>query len=339
MAKVNIKQIAEQTKLSPSTVSQVLNGRGDQMRIAKKTQELIINKAKQLGYQPNIYARRLRRKTSDHDTAIIGVLWPSRYTSDLLVRFYDGIQTHILEEKLNLEVVFKPYIFSQIWMVDDVLSNSIFNGVIIVGAADEDVEYLSNIQTTMPIVYYNRQDDRFCSVGNDNFATGERVAGLFAARGHRNVALIESGTYTRQFMLRKSGFLSGCEKYGMQIDPKHIVPGTAELMRKSSEQIILSENRPTAVFLMVSELVNELYQVCHEHNIAVPDDLEVLGLGDTGKSELVTPQLSVIDFPLEEMAKHCLNLLNSILKGEVLQTVNILVKTDFIFRASCGGYP
>ena len=58
---VQIKQIAEQLGLSQSTVSIVLNGRGDKMRISKSTQERVLVAAKDMNYQPNIYARRLRR--------------------------------------------------------------------------------------------------------------------------------------------------------------------------------------------------------------------------------------------------------------------------------------
>ena len=48
--KVSMKQIAEQLSVSLGTVSLVLNGRGDEMRISAETQELILDTAKKLGY-------------------------------------------------------------------------------------------------------------------------------------------------------------------------------------------------------------------------------------------------------------------------------------------------
>ena len=48
--KVSMKQIAEQLTVSLGTVSLVLNGRGDEMRISAETQELILDTAKKLGY-------------------------------------------------------------------------------------------------------------------------------------------------------------------------------------------------------------------------------------------------------------------------------------------------
>jgi LacI family transcriptional regulator len=46
MADSNIKIIAQKTKLSPATVSIVLNGRGDAMRISQKTQNRVWEEAK-----------------------------------------------------------------------------------------------------------------------------------------------------------------------------------------------------------------------------------------------------------------------------------------------------
>ena len=43
-----IKQISEALGLSPATVSVVLNGRGDSIRISKKTQQKVWNEAKKV---------------------------------------------------------------------------------------------------------------------------------------------------------------------------------------------------------------------------------------------------------------------------------------------------
>ena len=51
---VQIKQIAEAAGFSQSTVSIVLNGRGDEMRISQATQQRIISIAREMNYQPNI---------------------------------------------------------------------------------------------------------------------------------------------------------------------------------------------------------------------------------------------------------------------------------------------
>ena len=59
-ATVQIKQIAERVGLSPSTVSIVLNGRGDEMRISKESQRRVLEAAKEMSYRPSGNARHSR---------------------------------------------------------------------------------------------------------------------------------------------------------------------------------------------------------------------------------------------------------------------------------------
>lgn len=74
-ATVQIRQIAERLQLSPGTVSIVLNGRGDSMRISKATQQRVQAMAKEMNYQPNMNARRLRQAAGEKASYIIAVYW------------------------------------------------------------------------------------------------------------------------------------------------------------------------------------------------------------------------------------------------------------------------
>lgn len=228
MSKTSIKSIAELMNLSPGTVSIVLNGRGDELRISKSTQERIMDAARNLGYQPNVHARRLRQKTKDKPAAIIGVLWSTQYSSDVLVRFFDGIQHAILEDNVNIEVVYKPYPYSGIDRIADVFQTNPFNGVIVFGASDQDVEYVKSVTTSMPIIFFNRMNDRYSSVCVDDFKTGAKVAELFHARGHRDVGVVESTLELRHHAQRKYGFVSTCEALGLRIAPQHVLKGPSD---------------------------------------------------------------------------------------------------------------
>lgn len=58
--KPNIVDIAEITGFSITTVSRVLNGKGEKYRISKATREKIKSVAEELEYVPNEFARNLR---------------------------------------------------------------------------------------------------------------------------------------------------------------------------------------------------------------------------------------------------------------------------------------
>ena len=341
MADSNIKTIAQKTKVSPATVSIVLNGRGDSMRISQKTQERVWEVAKSLGYKPNIYARRLRRSSEESSDAIIGILWPSLYSSELIVGFFDGIQTSILKDKLNVEVVFKPYEYSQIFKMEDVFKNQLFNGVIIVGASDSDVDYLYSIKSTMPMVLFNRQNDKYGSVCIDNYNTGEKAAQLLAARGHKNAALIGPDLISRNFSMRKTGFLDGCHRYGITVLPEHIIQDAMDTGSgyRSAERLMMSGSLPTALFLLVSGYGQEVYSVLQGKGVRIPEDIEIIGYSDMVSCRLLKPGMTVIDLPLQKMVKSSLQLILDMINGHIQDAHNVFEEAYFIFRESCGGYP
>lgn len=60
--KTSLKDIAETLKLSKTTISWVLSGKGDEKGISLATQEKVFQCAKQLNYQPNLLARSLNNR-------------------------------------------------------------------------------------------------------------------------------------------------------------------------------------------------------------------------------------------------------------------------------------
>ena len=58
---VNLKELAAELKLSPSTVSRALN---DSYEISEATKQKVVLLAKELDYQPNPFARSLRENKS-----------------------------------------------------------------------------------------------------------------------------------------------------------------------------------------------------------------------------------------------------------------------------------
>jgi DNA-binding LacI/PurR family transcriptional regulator len=339
MAKISIKHIAELTNLSPGTISIVLNGRGDEMRISAATQSRIWAAAKQIGYQPNIHARRLRQQSSSRSATIIGILWPSMYSNELLVRFFDGIQRAILQENYNIEIIYKPYVYNDILQIDEVFRSNPYNGLIIVGSSFDDIEYIRTTSCSMPIVLFNRQDSKFNSVGVDDFSAGEQAAALFAARGHKSVALLDTDVQIRSVTLRRTGFLAGCQNHGLSIGPEQIITGQFNNMRDAATQLLALPQRPTALFLPMSTAALDVYDVFSQARVRIPEDLEVIAYGDLQYSRVLKPSLSVIDLPLEEMVIKCLQQILDIIAGKSLTATNIMLETQLVIRQSCGGFP
>ncbi len=64
---ITVKEIAKVCNVSPSTVSNILNGKAN---ASEKTRQKVMAAVKELGYQPNFFAQSMRKQNSH----IIGVI-------------------------------------------------------------------------------------------------------------------------------------------------------------------------------------------------------------------------------------------------------------------------
>ena len=97
--KITIRDLAKQAGVSVTTVSQILNGKGQ--RFSEQTREKVLTLKKQLNYVPDFNARNLIMRSSK----TIGVLLPN-IANPFFAAFVKGIQ------KATRQAGFMPLIFS-----------------------------------------------------------------------------------------------------------------------------------------------------------------------------------------------------------------------------------
>lgn len=336
MKKVGIREIAQQTGLSSGTVSLVLNGRGDDLRIAQTTQTRVWQVARKLGYQPNIHARRLRKGMGDQDVALIALLWPSQYSPDLMVRFFDGIREAILNDGLPVEVVYKPYPSDNLASCAEVFHKNLFHGILVVGASDQDIEFLHNTPSVTPVVLFNRQTAHFATVCADDRRTGELAAEILHQRGHTNVAFVDGHMPMRHRVRRREGFISRCESLGLSIPREHVLSETPDLSggEAAAQKLLALAPRPTAVFFSLAPMVQGAYRQFESGGFSIPQQMEILGHADTVVTSLLRPGLTIVDLPVQRIVRRLLHLLMERVSGHIQEPVCWIEETPVLFRES-----
>ena len=336
-----MKRIAEETNLSIGTVSLVLNGRGDELRISKKTQQLVLETARRLGYLPNVSARRLRQ-ASGAAVPVIAAFWPTDLSPEIIGRFFTGAQSSLLQQEKQFEMMIQPYRRSQIHKLRNICDSGIYNGVIITGLSEEDQRYLEENQLDIPTVLFNRESRIYSNVHVDNYEIGRKTAELFASRGHRRVGIIMPvyGEKTRT-SLRNKGFIESCGKKGLSLDPHHIqnAPMTMEGGNIAARRMLEADgDPPTAVFFSISIMAVAALPVFHQAGIKIPDDMEIMTYGDHEIERYTFPSLSTVKLPVEEMAQACIRLVIERIRGMRDEPASLVFDTPFVFRESCGGF-
>ena len=142
LVKNQIKEIAERLQLSTSTVSAVLGGRAAQVRISKETQRRVKEIAREMNYQPNIYARRLRQAASEETPYVIVIFWRQDNLNSRIGRFISGLKNAIDKKGCKVELMVQPYKPGEIMNHVEMLSSNRVSGAIISGLLEEEQEAL-----------------------------------------------------------------------------------------------------------------------------------------------------------------------------------------------------
>jgi len=336
-----IKEIARRTNLSVGTVSLVLNGRGDEMRISKKTQKKIFEAAQGMGYIPNMAARRLRQ-SHIRSIPIIVIFWPSDLSSDILGRFIIGAQNSVLDQEYEFELAIQPYNRDRLDKIKDICDRGIYHAAIFTGLSTKEQHYLEENPLSIPTVLFNRTSHVYSCVYVDTYEIGRKSAELFMSRGHKRVGTIVSDhLYNSEHNLRYIGFVESCQTYGLELNQQHIqvAPMTMEGGNIAAKNIIEAGGLlPTAMFFPFGLMAIAALPRFHQAGIKIPEHMEILSYGDSEAEKYSVPALSSVKLSVEDMSTACVRLALGMLHDGSTKSKSIVFETPFIFRESCGGF-
>lgn len=335
---ISITEIAKRAGVSQSTASIVLNGKGNQYRISAATQQRIQEIARQLGYQPNISARRLR-SGGEIVLPIIALMWTQDTRARLIGRFLDGIQQGLTELKDKYEILIVPFKGNKLNQTRSLLTGTRFNGAIIANTTEQDDKFLEQAELNVPVVLYQRQSAKYSTVRVDSFKSGQMVAERFAARGHKQIGLVLPGVSSQAVRLRMEGFLSKAAELGMTLSDRHVI--TEDYSEQGGYNAAKSiftdgEEWPTAVFSTSDQMAVGILHALHELSVNVPGQVELIGHDNETVTRFTNPRISTVHLPVEDMGKSCVKLLTDMMKHKTGSKTDKMFDTHIITRDTCG---
>lgn len=332
-----IKELAAYVGVSVSTVSLVLRGEAGERKISQATQEKVWRAAQELGYQPNISARRLRHHGEDQKL-VIAVFWARDFRAPMVVRFLRGIQDGIIKNSHNCEIIMHPYTINELEKEMSLKEMNLFHAAIVCNATKKDMEFLENADIRVPVVLYNRPSDRFNTVTIDDRLLGAKAAEVFASRGHKHAAVLSAEPVFEGMDDRIDSFCQTCKSAGMTVDAVLEQENSMAGGFFGASGILSLPALPDCLFCASDAIAVGALKAFHDAGIRIPDDLELISVGNGDKEleEYSIPSLSIVHVPMEKMAGICLELLIEITKGQADSRKSVEMPVRYISRESCG---
>ncbi|TXK85738.1 LacI family DNA-binding transcriptional regulator [Paenibacillus sp. N3.4] len=326
---VTIKDIAKLAGVSHTTVSRALN---NSPLIQEDTKERIRVLAEQLDYTPNFNAKSLVLDRSYN----LGLFFTTLSKGTSAGFFYEAIRgvNSVIQDRYQLIVKgIDDYTHFQS------ITRKSFDGMIIVSQSDDDQAFIDHAAAKgIPLAVLNRPVD---TQGVLNVLSDEEQGAFLAVsylieQGHKRIALIEGRSGFKSAQNRKDGFERAMKHFQMNIPPAYRRPGLYDLESGHSamQQFLALEEVPTAVFCCNDEMALGAMKAITESGRHVPDDISVVGFDDTVFAAYVTPALTTVRRPIEQISREgALRLLGNI-ENKRTETEQLLLRTELILRES-----
>lgn len=293
--RITVKDVARELGMSVSTVSRAFY---PDAYVAEATREVVLEKARVMGYKPNPYAQSLITKR----TRIVGVV-----VSDLANPFYPEIMTRLTadlhREGMNVMLIAARETREIDAAVHELLTYQ--PDLVIILAAPMSTHAIAECEEAgSPCIFFNRLAgaDKQHGVTCDNLLGGSMVADYLADLGHRRLAYVAAFPDASTNVERGRGFADQAEARGL-MRPVVIEAGSFNYdagFRAGLEASKRSE-RPDAVFCASDIVALGFIEGVRSAGLSVPNDISVVGFDDVSLAAWPSHSLTTVQQPVDRM--------------------------------------
>jgi LacI family transcriptional regulator len=298
--KVTLRDVAERAGVHVSTASRALD-EGRASRIGPATIKRVRSAADELGYQRDLVASGLKRgetKTvgvvvadldNPHNAPVIRGIAAELEAADFVPLVaetaesrerFERLVTHLTQRRVDALITSAVHLDGA-----EILDRLRDNGVPVVLAI-----------RSLPGTDYN-------AVVHDDVAGGALAAQHLVSLGHRTLAQLAGPADIDTFLRRAEGFAKAVAAAGREdVSTGHDSAGPSfDEGRRLMEILLDSDARPTAVFAPTDVMAVGALDAIAGRGLRCPEDISVVGYNDIPMSRHISPPLTTIELPSEEL--------------------------------------
>ncbi|MEO6435029.1 MAG: LacI family DNA-binding transcriptional regulator [Tepidisphaeraceae bacterium] len=300
-AKVSMREVARQAKVSVATVSMVLN---DNPRISRATHMRVQRLIDRLGYRPN----RLAQSLSGRYTQVLAVLLPAlrhafadAYFGELISGICD--RAGKMGYKVILEQAKPEFVKNREYI--EIFERRYVDGILALGCNDRH-QYLKDFSGAQyPLVVV----DNYFSQWNldhvvcDYRSGAEQVMNYLLQLGHKKIGFITAAHEIRTSRDVMEVYKSKLTAAGVTPEPTWTEDGkfTEEGGAKAAQVILDRDGGVTALLAGNDKMAVGALHYLRQKGVDVPGQISVVGFDDLRHAAFVNPTLTTVHLPLYEV--------------------------------------
>lgn len=337
---VTVYDVARTARVSPATVSRVLN---QPENVSRRTRLRVLSVIRQSGFRPNVNARRLANGASAQICFLLG---NRALAHSFHSRILQGVADHCKQK--HHQVAFTSFEYG----ADDTLPNENLPVIIRENAG---IEGLVVAGTNYPVFlkYIEGLNIPYVLFGN-NLLTGslalprknavcfdeqggaEAAAELLIELGHRHVTFIGD--------LSKIWYRRRYRGYGRVMKARKLAPAAVDVQddpdcfqlgQRAVATMIRKYPKTTAVLAQDDETACGILAGLRKLRIRVPEEISLVGYDDIAEIQYMQPALTTVRVFKEKIGSTMAEELLRLIGGERCRVSPVVIGTELVIRESC----
>ena len=286
---MTINEIAHLAGVSRATVSRYLNNG----YVSEEKKEKIQKVIEETGYVPSSQAQMLRTKK----TKLIGVILP-KISSSTISRMTAGISDVITKYGYMMLLANTNNDEKEQLKYLQLFRDNQVDGIIFIATVFTKKHIKLLKECKVPVVILGQRLSGYSCVYQDDYNASFDITSKMIEKGKKigYIGVIEKDEAAGKN--RKKGFIDALKHNGIEIDTSLMFEGGFNIENGYENMKLLFEKAPDidSVFCATDTVALGALTYIKEKNIKVPEQIQIVGTGDTPMGEVVEPKLSTVHF-------------------------------------------
>ncbi len=317
--KVTMQQIADELKISKSTVSRAFRHNEN---LSKELIEKVYETANKLGYNMN------KVKSSLY----FGIIATKLIAEDG-ENFYSRIY-NILVDKFEKEGIITSLFINNNNKVPTFLKDNKVSGILFLGQADKS--YIEEIaKFKIPFIFIDFRYDNFNidSITTNNFFTTQTITNKLIKNGHEKIGYVGNIKLSNSIFERYMGYYTALTQHNIQLDNKYLYKERNDDLGVIDIKID-PEDYPTAFVCNSDYSAHLLVKKLKELNIKVPEDTEVIGFDNSFHSTIEKPYITTLEIDFHLTTNLIIDLIKERVVNPTSNYKSLSIEANLVSRQS-----
>lgn len=329
--RITQKDIASMAGVLQSQVSSVING--DFRFVSEENKRKILDAIDATGYHSNISAQKLRLGIDEYVAHQIGLVVssPEVFSNPFYAKIIASLHTAAHEKKCRIHYIRFFHELSDTVIFNQLIHQDEIGGLILLDLAkeiddDKNGIIIEKIRSRMPnTVCVEWSTPLFPCVFFDKYGSGKSAVDYLFARAYTQIAYIGPADQ------RLSGIRDAMKKNGLNVDGMIMVPArTMENGYEIAKELFHEKKLPKSVICGSDEIATGFISFLNKQNIKIPQDIAIMGMGNSEISKFTNPPLTTMDIHLQEIGQSAVDMIcagpyqkNSVLPVEIVSRESV----------------